>query len=325
MISFLIAGMLLGAAWAQQPDARTVLQRMLKAEASAAFTAHQVTTISGKRSVTSEQIVYRDGLKGMRMEYLSPPGLRGEIMVDDGKTLAHFIPKANVVKIRPSRLAALSAGTDQVAQAFSRGNLQVELVGRDEIAGRTAYIVEVKPALRRRGAGRRFWVDAEKWVKLKTEDIGPGGVVVSTSCYTRIDFVSAIPDQKFRFEPPPGVRVEQEGVPPHMLSVGDAQRQVKFRILEPSYLPAGFKPVGATVVPFRGGKLVALRYTDGVSSFSLFQTPGQTLNPRFLQRLHEGPVRPGKGIYSWRHGDLNLTLVGRFPADEAGRIADSVK
>jgi len=313
-----------GASFAQQIDGGTVLKNMLEAEGKVAFTAHQVTTLARGPSLTSEQIVYRDGFKGMRMEYIEPPPLKGEIMADDGRVLAHFIPSKKVVEMHPSRLAGLRQRTEQASPAFRRGHLGIELVGKDKIAGRTAYVIEVKPKERHPGPTRKFWVDAEKWIKLKTEDIAPDGTVVSMSYYTRIDFVDSIAEEKFRFQPPPDVRVERETISAP-LSIEKARRMVNFRILEPSYVPPGFKRVSAAVVPFRHGKLVNLRYTDGVSSFSLFQTPGHVLNPRFLERLHEGPMRHGTGVYSWRHGDLNLTIVGQLPTDQMRRIAASMK
>ncbi len=168
-------------------------------------------------------------------------------------------------------------------------------------------------------------MDADKWIKLKTEDIAPDGTVVSTSYYTRINFVRSVAKEKFHLEPPPGVRVEQTHCRPQLMPIEKARDKVSFRILEPGYVPPGFKLAGAAVMPFRGSHLVALRYTDGVSSFSVFETPERILSRRFLERLHEGPVRPGKGVYSWRRDRLNLTIVGSIPSDRIRRIAYSVK
>jgi len=321
----LLVSACIASAAADPIDADTVLRKMLDSESSVSFTARQITTISRKPSLTSEQIVYRSGFRGMRIEYVEPALMRGEIMADDGRQLAHFIPKAKVLKIRPSRLAHLRLRTEQAVEASREGHLTAELVGRDKIAGRAAYLIVVKPKSHRHGPTRKFWVDTEKWIKLKTEDIAPDGSVASTSYYTEIDFVNSISDEKFRFDAPPGVRVEREAGPPGALPLDKAREMVKFRILEPAHLPPGFKFVGASVMPFREGKFVALRYSDGVTSFSLFQTPGRTLHPKFLHRLHEGPVRPGKGIYSWRRGELNLTLVGPLSSEEIRKIAASMK
>lgn len=323
----LLVGLLLAAVGVAHAeiDPVTILRNMLNAEGTASFTAYQVTTISRGPAVTSEQIVFRQGYQGMRMEYESPPKLKGEVLADDGRVSAHLIPSQKVVRLHPSRLLVLRQRTEQAAQALAKGHLRVELVGKDKIAGQTAFVLIVRPRRGDQGPVRKFWIDATKWVKLKTEDVAPNGTVVSTSYYTRIQYLNDIPDGKFRIEPPPGYQVRRDLGPPGLLPIESALKMVKFAVVRPEYLPPGFKLAGAAVEPFRGSHILGLRYTNNVTSFSLFETPEKSLNPRFMQRLHEGPVRPGKGIYSWRRGALNLTLVGSLPSDQIKRIVASMK
>jgi len=305
-------------------DGRTVLANMLKAENSVAYIAHEVTTLAREPALTSEQTVYRAGFKGMRTEYTQPDILKGEIRADDGKVLAHLIPRDRVLEMRPSRIAGMKEWAEHSEEALQHGDIEIELVGKDKIAGRNAYVLELNPKHHHHGK-RKFWVDTEKWVKLRTEDITPEGTVASMSYYTKIDFVKSIPDEKFRVVAPEGYRVERESGPPRMMPLEKARQLAGFRILEPGYLPPGFKVAGAAVMPFRAGKIVSIRYTDGVNTLSLFQARGDMLNPRFLRRLHEGPVQPGRGIYSWRKGDLNLTIISRISMDDIRQVAGSVK
>jgi outer membrane lipoprotein-sorting protein len=306
-------------------DGQTALRNMLEAESKVSFIAHEVTTLARGPAVTSEQIVYRAGMKGMRMEYLSPPQLKGEIRADDGKTLAHYIPQKKVLHIRPSRIASRRNWAEHGHRFFRPDHLDVQLVGRDKIAGRSAYVVEVRPRADGKEPRRKFWIDTRKWIKLRTEEIAPDGTVLSMTYFTKIDFVDSIPDSKFHIEPPPGVSVEKEREHPHEMSMEEARRHVDFTILEPSYVPPGFKFTGAGILPFREGKLIVLRYTDGVSTISMFQTPGERLNPKFLEHLREGPSRSDAGVYTWRVRDMNLTIVGRISQDEIRRMAASVK
>lgn len=303
----------------------TIVRNMLEAEGRAAFSAYQVTTISRGPSVTSEQTVYRHGFRGMRMEYVVPAPLKGEVMADDGRVSAHLIPRRKVLRLNPSRLAVLKERTEQAQQALARGHLQVELVGRDQIADQAAYVVVVKPRRGVQGQVRKFWIDTDKWVKLKTEDIGPNGAVVSTSYYTRIQYLNDVPDSKFTIDPPEGFRVERNLGPAGLLPLEKARKMVRFRVIEPDYVPPGFKLVGAAVEQFRGSHILGLRYTNNVTSFSLFQTPEKELSPKFLERLHEGPVRPDRGIYSWKEGSLTLTIIGNLPSDQIKKIRESVK
>jgi len=323
-ITLICACLLAGSARAEI-DGRDVLKHMLEAEGKVCFIAHEVTTLARGPAVTSEQTVYRAGFRGMRMEYLDPPNMKGEIRADDGKVLAHYIPADKVLKLRPSRIAGMREWASHSPRFSKEQNLQVQLVGKDKIAGRDAYVVAIKPHFREHGPTHKFWVDAGKWIKLKSEEIAPSGTVLSTSYFTKIDFVSSIPDEKFRIEPPPGVRIEREEEHSRHISIEEARRAAGFRILEPSYLPPGLKRAGAGVIPFRDGKIVVLRYTDGVNMLSLFQTTGDKLSPKFLEHLRHGPTRSGGEVYSWQVGKLNLTIVSRLPLDEVRRIAASVK
>lgn len=310
------------AAHSDQMDGRAALKKMFEAESKVSYIAHEVTTLARGPAMTSEQTVYKAGDKGMRMEYTSPDGLKGEIRADDGHVLAHYIPEKKVLRMRQSRLASAHSWMAHADRMF--GRVDVEMVGRDKMAGRSAYVVEIKPHSGR-GPSRKIWIDTEKWIKLKTEEIGPDGTVLSMSYFTKIDFVGSISGQKFHVDAPPGVRVEHEEHEPHTVPIERAKHEAGFQVLVPSYLPQGFKSEGAAVIPFRDGKIVAIRYTDGVSMFSLFQTPGERLNPRFIERLHHGPDRAGMEVFTWRVGDISFTIVGQISQDEIRRIARSVK
>ena len=305
----------------------TVLKNMLDADGRVCFIAREVTTLARGPAVTSEQTVYRAGLRGMRMEYTEPPQMKGEIRVDDGKTLWYYIPKQKLVKQRPSRIASVKHWGQESGGFFKREKPGAKLVGRDKIAGRDAYVIEVRPHFRERATMRKFWVDTEKWIKLKSEEISPEGTVLSTSYYTKIEFVKSIPDSKFRFQPPSGVTVEKEADEGYFrrISIEEARKSAGFRLLEPTYLPKGFKLTGATVVPFRSGKIISFRYTDGVNALSIFQTTGDKLSPKFLEHLRHGPTRSGSEVYSWQVGKVNLTIVSRISLDEVRKVAASVK
>jgi negative regulator of sigma E activity len=302
-----------GTAFAQQMDGLTVLRNMLHAESNASYTAHQVTVLS---RAASEQDVVRNGYKGMRVEYTAPPSLRGEIMVDDGTSIRHLVPGQRLLVQRASRLAGLRALTAQLGRTLRQGNLQVDLLGRDTVAGRPTYIIEVRPGLRRPAPIRRFWVDSDKWVKLKTVEIARNGTETSTSYYTKIDFPRRLPHGAFMLDVPSDFRAVDRPRLGGLLKLVEIRGQVDFQVRKPSYLPAGFKLLGGRVIPFRRGEMVALRYTDGVASFSLFQARASSIR---------GIPRPNTSLYTWRQGEMVFTLVGSIPPEAVRRVADSVR
>lgn len=325
IFAVLISLSLVSSVCAEKIDGKTVLTKMLENEGKACYKAQQITVLTKPPSITSEQTVYRDGLRGMRIEYLEPKALRGEVMTDDGITYGHYIKSKNTLMMEPSRVEHMKRRADQAMNALKNGKLKVELVGSDKIAGRDAYVIEVKPKDFRKSEVRKFWVDKEKWVKLRTEETDRDGTVSSISYFTSIEFMKSIPADKFKAYRPPGVKVVNKPGFYRMEDLGDLQKKAGFSILKPSYMPPGFKPVGAGLIPFRNEKIVVLRYTDGFNALSLFETPGRVLEPGFIKNLHRGPIHPRTDIYSWRRGELNLTIVGRIPPEEMHKIADSVE
>ncbi|MHB1001577.1 MAG: sigma-E factor regulatory protein RseB domain-containing protein [Armatimonadota bacterium] len=322
IIPFILAVMASQSVSAEQIDGNTILKNMIKAERSTTYTAHEVTVV-GEDNTRSKQIVYRDGMNGRRTEYLSPPKLKGSIIADNGKEWSLYNPKTKTIKTGPSMLSNMSRHTGTPSSRSKKWRIDVTLIGKERVARRQAYIIEIKPKSMQ-SRSRRLWIDTEKWIKLKTEERGPDGKLLSQSYYTRIDYVDRIPAGKFKIEPGPGVQVEKMSGP-KLIPLDKARQMVKFRILEPTYLPSGYSIAGAMIMPFRGNRVVGIRYMDGVNSFTIFQSQGNTIESRFTKRLHDGPVRSGSGTYSWSQGNINLTLIGRIPADQIKQIAESTK
>lgn len=307
---------------AEKIDGRTVLQNMMESEKSAIYIANEVTYINESKELTSEQTIYHSGITGNRIEYTSPAKLKGMVMADNGTQSVFYNPKIKKMTIGPSWLSMMK-GHKWSQPPMLPGEPTPEIKGIETIAGRRAYVVEIKPPFGQQRY-RKLWIDKEKWVHLKTEELTNNGEVKSRSFFKKIKFVKSIPASRFTVKLGHDIKVEQ--MPgPVFLTIDQARNAVKFRIIQPSYLPKGFKPVGAAVFPFRGGKIAGIRYTDGVNAFTIFQSQQTALEPGFLKRLHYGPIRSGGGIYSWRNGNLNLTIVGRISSDEIHKISDSMR
>jgi hypothetical protein len=321
-----LAGLVLSSgARASGISGRDVLAHMLHGESEVAYIARETTTIWKQNPISSEQNVWKAGFKGKRIEYLKPAFLRGEIITDDGKQLHEFVARHRVVKVRASRLAQHKLRDRSLLSTLKNGKLQVRLIGRDTIAGRSAYVIEVRPKSSHSGHARKLWIDALKWVKLKTQDINSSGKVSSSSAFTSIRFVDSLPPKIFEGSFGQNLRIVKESSPQRFSSISEVQKFVSFRVMRPTHLPSGYSLMGIVVREYRQEKIVALRYSDGVNSFSLFQSPGRALNRNFVKRLLKGPVQPSSDTYTWRKRDLSLTLVGNLSESQFRRIAQSVR
>lgn len=325
-MAVLLAGMLFsGKAQAVTPSAQAVLANMLSRESGVAYTAREITTIWKRTPIVSEQIVSKAGLKGKRVEYITPSRLRGEVIIDNGSRLYDYSAQHRLLRIRASKLATHRAHNIKTLGQLKHGKLRIRLIGREKVAGRSAYVIEVRAKSNRPSHARRIWIDMQKWVKLRTEDVNSNGKVASTSRYTSIRFVNSLPASTFKASFTKGVRIIREPAPQRLSTIAEAQKSVPFRIMHPAYLPSGYVLEGVLVRNYRQGKIVSIRYSDGVNSFSLFESPGRMLSKNFVKRLLKGPVRPASDTYSWRRRDVSLTLVGNLGDSLFRKIALSVR
>ncbi len=261
----------------------------------------------------------------MRLEFLSPEGVAGRVVVDDGVQTWHYEPRLHVVIQGPS----LGAPIEVPSQAWLERHT-VMLLGTEQVIGRSTVVLNVKP---REGRGeRRLWIDRTTGIALRTEERDPADGLVATTYFTRISHGLNFPDAMFRPRIPAGARVISPTEPARLLtSLPALQKAVGFRIDAPQRLPGGFALVGGE--PVAGGPLVAahLRYSDGARALALFIAPAARLGPP-----GRGQVVPGLGsasraigwgatrLVQWESRGMRLTLVGHLPLEDLVAIAGAI-
>lgn len=312
------------AASAPESGAQGLLRRMLEAERSLPLAGSQTTTISRSgHDTTSEQRVWRNGSRALRIEYVRPPRLAGEQIVDDGRLFRRYVPATNTLEVGPSRIQRLRGRMRGVMEQITRGGLSVQALGQETVAGHTCSIIEVTPNSLAGAARRRFWIDTTNGAQLRIDQYNAAGRRVSTSFYTDVAYNPAFAKDTFRAPETPGtarIVTPQVGTP--LPSVAQAQAQAGFTILQPSFLPPGFRFQSASLSDYRKSKLVALRYVNGLNVLSLFETP------RPDRDRHEGPKRanhPRDGVLIGEQGALRLVLIGNLSADDMERVLASVR
>lgn len=309
---------------AQEQDAQNLLRRMLQAEKSLTLSGSQITTISRNgQDVTSEQRVLRNGSRAFRLEYVRPANLAGEQIVDDGRLFRRYLPATNTLEVSPSRLQRLGGRMRQVMEQITRGGLSVQSVGQETVAGRICHVIEVVPNGLAKAARRRFWVDPTNGAQLRIDQFSPAGRRVSTSFYTDVTYSPTFARDAFRAPKTPGtVRTVTPQVGTRLPSVAQAQAQAGFNVLQPAFLPPGFRFQSASISDYRKNKLVALRYVNGMNTFSLFETPRPaTARPEEPKRAHH----PRNGVLTGEQGNLRLVLIGNLDGEDMERVLASVR
>jgi len=307
--------------------ARQIIGLYLRRGARQPHAGEQTTRLLRGRVHESQQIVKYAGPGRLRIEYLSPPALRGSILLLNGGRLFNYRPAENKILVGSAPLEEFQNRARELMKGVRDQRISVRVVGTQVVAGQSAAIVEIR-AVRGGAFFKRFWIDEKTGVRLKNEDLDPQGNVISTSYFTKIDYAPVFDPQEFRPAALPNVPHEALLPPsPPLASVQEAQQRAGFSIREPS-LPAGFHFNGAWVVPGPpGSQTVILRYTDGVNAFTLFQHPGRPHGGPLLRPGLKGALRPllRNGVAHWVSDDRAFTLLGNLKPENARQIVDSLR
>lgn len=170
-----------------------------------------------------------------------------------------------------------------------------ELTGREAVAGRDAYVLDLGASSCIRAAGalaplqghRVLWVDAETYMVLRVDQYsGTDGELLSSTAATDVEIGSAGGVGQFSFTPPAGARVQDLRTGTVVDSgqfLGALQRagtDTGFRVFVPTLLPAGLLGTRPRIDPLDGQlSVVYAAETDG------------SLNPRDIE------VRQGRATY----------------------------
>jgi outer membrane lipoprotein-sorting protein len=261
-----------------------------------------------------------------RLEFLSPEGLAGRLVIDDGNQTWQYEPRLNIVIQGASLAPPLGTSAERLVERY-----RISLLGVEEVIGRQAAVLSLTP---RAGRGaRRLWIDRLTGVALRTEEIDPDDGVVARSAFTRISYGLNFPDAMFRPRIPAGARVltPTETAGP-LVALPALERVVGFKVEAPHTLAGGFVLAGGE--PVHGGPVAAahLRYTDGARPLSLFLAPAARLGPpgRGEPVVALGPQARTIGwgatrLLQWEARGMRLTLVGPLPLKDLIQIATAIR
>ena len=299
-----------------EPRAAALLRRMVEAERLNRSIAREGTFRADAPG--TEHIVKSDPKQGVRREPLT--GNKGRVMV---------------ITRSAGRLG--QAAKERFAETIKRlakGVLSAQIVGQDTVAGRVCDIVAVQATKIPDAPTRRFWIDRETGLRLRTEEKSATGQLLSGSYYTTLDLSPTFaPDD---FSPPTAPRKpfkgfgerDKQGRERRRFKSLDEAKRAGFAVPAPSYLPEGYglRVVEATAI----GDFVALRYTNGVNALSITTlkngVPGRV---RPLLRSDGSAFVPSRrgvnGLFVRGVGGAAYMLIGDLPEAELRKIAASIR
>lgn len=268
------------------------------------------TTYTAAGPITMEARLARLGPGRVRVEYLSAP-MQGVLLVEDGDRSWRFDPAQGTL-ITENAPAVMDAEARTRHLRLVLRNYVPQLLGRGRVASRPTHRLAL--ISRRHGrVARKLWIDGPTGLALRWEEYEPGGRLVTRTLYRRVEF--GPPPAAHVFLSPPAVaqvvRNEVREAPDPLL-----MQQSGFTGVRPAYVPPGFEFDGCTLGRCAcscGAPVMHLRYTDGVRSISVFESPHTApvaAAPEVIATAQGRMVRVGYGNGTFVFiGDLDEELL----------------
>ena len=237
-----------------------------------------------------------------RTAYLTPSKLSGTIVIRNGETSWRYRPQSKLWEHMGGCIVSVA---NNVSQDFIR-NYQVRLAGIERIAGRDAYLVSAVPKSKG-DPSHRFWIDRHTYLVLASETKTSSGKLLRSSRFLSIELN------------PNDISPSLFVVPNNVRRGDNGAVRLGFRVMKPSYLPKGYRLVGATSSCIGGMAYSHLRFSNGINTISLFQRLADKSGSRFAVGEKSTNV-----VTCVRNG-VRCTIVGDLSRSELQKILASLR
>ena len=325
------------------PESLEILKRIMNAEEKVAYIGTRMTVMNTSRgTAVREEIVLHQPPEIHAVTVLSILGNRRSLKLDsegarrDSERNQHDGRGSNRrgdrrrFSLDRKRMGTLS----QKEVELLAQNYTFDSVPTNPIAGQETDLVTVSPRFEARPT-KRLYLARDTGVILRIEDFDPDGNLRFMSVYTQISFEEGAVKQKLaewrRDEKSP---LEKRRRRSQSITLDEAKTVLEGKLIEPTYLPPGFELLETRYFKHRS-ETVYLRYTDGMLTFTVFESKRRQANNRngewrgveYLQiqgtkARHEkrGPTH----ILQWYISDLHFTVMGELHQDELVKVAESL-
>ena len=269
------------------PEAELLLRRMFRANQTTPYRGDWVTEID---SLQIWQKIYQDGRGHRRIVFVLPRNLLGREILEIPPYL--YVRQKEEAKFRRRAFnfhqRLFSKKRTPSDWALIRQNYRISVSPGQRILRRLTLEVQFAPVAADRPS-MRIWVDAQTHLLLKLEKSWPEGGVILRSYFKNL-LVNPVLDPAQFVLLPDQIDSTHFKQPAVFSSLDSLRNRIRFPLLLPGWLPAGFRFRRARLLNFHNHEIVHLIYFDGLGTLSLFES----LN---------GTHRSG-GTYPKKHADV---------------------
>lgn len=198
---------------AQDPDLEVVLRRAAanytKARSlQADFSQRSMNPIL-RTTVTSRGTLYQRRPDRFLMKFSEPAG---DLIVSDGSHFWVYYPSVDRKQVIRMPASMGAGGVDLQAQFLGDPleRFAATYEGREDVAGRTAYVLVLEPRQQMGYRVLKVWVDAQDYLVRRFEVTEENGIVRHFEL-SKLRLDPTLADELFRFTPPEGTHVVDRG------------------------------------------------------------------------------------------------------------------
>jgi len=260
-----------------------------------------------------------------RREYIYPPELAGDVLIDDGNQRYYYQVKRRKVIIKPTLFSPEQKQLQekQLQLIYKNYNItqsQSRFLNRDITKIVISDKEEKKPIL-------ALWIDNETYTILKRELYSPDGKVRQYSFYVEIKFNPTLNNSLFIWQKPSELltTIEQKGET--IIPLQEAQKRYPEIATIPSMINNEYECLGVREVP----NGIVLQFSDGIKSFLVFNiNPIPPLPPMATEKSVSG-----KKVFYWKVDDIdgiawsyknkNFLAIGQLEKNIIERLIEDIK
>jgi negative regulator of sigma E activity len=300
-------------------DAYRVLESALVSEWLTDYTGEVNVRENGKLTACytiAHQAPNRDFIQYLPPEHTDLVILRG----GDG---ARCLDPANgeTFHIPNGGITSITATNDLI-----RSNYRVRILATERVAGRPAIRLRVTSRFGS-ARNREYWVDQEKCLVLCSREVDRMGRPLYEERFVSVRFEPVSVDT-VALNDAASALAGQHGAVAERMRLAELSRRLGFAVSEPDQVPKGYVLVGTYLTELDDvshTNAALFRYTDGLSSISVFQTRHK---PAEADRGAEGLCRVTRSGHETMavidRAGVRVIAVGSLPASVLSAVAAAV-
>jgi hypothetical protein len=205
-------------------------------------------------------------------------------------------------------------------------NYTARIVDTDKVAGRSCYVVTLTPKSDI-AHQIRLWIDTRNYYILSRQESNDQGHTIALTLYRWIEFPSSVAASALAHPFPARRKPGKSSNSRVFRTIAELRRSLNRDVCAPVAMPGGFVFERCELITSGAMKSACLRYTDGWSSISIFQTapdrrPDEPRPPWRTMNYSMAPM--GECVIEYNTPDMNFNLIGRVDMGGLSSIVNAL-